>query len=88
MMEICKKVVDQTVKELRAGGFDISDEEVRQAEQHCLRKIQVAGKGEGYFEMLFPDVLREYLFRKTLNAISLLSMMEVEDVQCMFTESM
>lgn len=88
MMEICKEVVDQTVKELRAGGFDISDEEVRQAEQHCLRKIKVVGKGEGYFEMLFPDVLREYLFRKTLNAISLLSMMEVEDVQCMFTESM
>lgn len=83
MMEICKEVVDQTVKEFRAGGFDISDEEVRQAEQHCLRKIKVAG----YFEMLFPDVLREYLFRKTLNAISLLSMMEVEDVQCMFTES-
>lgn len=83
MMEICKEVVDQTVKELRAGGFDISDEEVRQAEQHCLRKIKAAGKGEGYFEMLFPDVLREYLFRKTLNAISLLSMMEVEDVQCM-----
>ena len=88
MMEICKEVVDQTVKEFRAGGFDISDEEVRQAEQHCLRKIKVVGKGEGYFEMLFPDVLREYLFRKTLNAISLLSMMEVEDVQCMFTESM
>ena len=88
MMEICKEVVDQTVKELRAGGFDISDEEVRQAERHCLRKIKVAGKGEGYFEMLFPDVLREYLFRKTLNAISLLSMMEVEDVQRMFTESM
>lgn len=88
MMEICKEVVDQTVKEFRAGGFDISDEEVRQAEQHCLRKIKVTGKGEGYFEMLFPDVLREYLFRKTLNAISLLSMMEVEDVQCMFTESM
>ena len=88
MMETCKEVVDQTVKELRAGGFDISDEEVRQAEQHCLRKIMVAGKGEGYFEMLFPDVLREYLFRKILNAISLLSMMEVEDVQCMFTESM
>lgn len=90
MMEICKEVVDQTVKELRAGGFDISDEEVRQgqAEQHCLRKIKVAGKGERYFEMLFPDVLREYLFRKTLNAISLLSMMEVEDVQRMFTESM
>lgn len=87
-MEICKEVVDQTVKELRAGGFDISDEEVRQAEQHCLRKIKVAGKDEGYFEMPFPDVLREYLFRKTLNAISLLSMMEVEDVQCMFTESM
>lgn len=58
MMEICKEVVDQTVKELRAGGFDISDEEVRQAEQHCLRKIKVAGKGERYFEMLFPDVLR------------------------------
>lgn len=73
---------------IQSGGFDISDEEVRQAEQHCLRKIKVAGKGEGYFEMLFPDVLREYLFRKTLNAISLLSMMEVEDVQCMFTESM
>lgn len=50
-------------------------------------KIKVAGKNEGYFEILFPDVLREYLFRRTLNAISLLSMMEVEDVQCMFTES-
>lgn len=87
MMEICKEVVNQTVAELRAGGFDISDEEVRRAEQHCSRKIKVAGKNEGYFKILFPDVLREYLFRRTLNAISLLSMMEVEDVQCMFTES-
>lgn len=37
MMEICKEVVNQTVAELRAGGFDISDEEVRQAEQHCFQ---------------------------------------------------
>lgn len=87
MMEPYRKIVDQTVTEFRAGGFDISDEEVKQAEQHCLRKIKVAGEDEGYFTILFPDVLREYLFRRTLNAISLLSMMEVEDVQCMFTES-
>lgn len=86
-MEVYREIVDQTVRELRNNGFDISDEEVQQAELHCRRKIKVAGKDEGYFEMLFPDVLREYLFRRTLNAISLLSMMEVEDVQCMFTES-
>ena len=87
MIEAYKEVVDQTVKELRNDRIDISNEEVEWAEQHCLRKIQVAGKDEGYFKILFPDVLREYLFRRTLNAISLLSMMEVEDVQCMFTES-
>ena len=86
-MEVYREIVDQIVRELRNNGFDISDEEVQQAELHCRRKIKVAGKDEGYFEMLFPDVLREYLFRRTLNAISLLSMMEVEDVQCMFTES-
>lgn len=86
-MEVYREIVDQTVRELRNDGFDISDEEVRQAELHCRRKIKVAGEDEGYFTILFPDVLREYLFRRTLNAISLLSMMEVEDVQCMFTES-
>ena len=87
MIEAYKEVVDQTVKELRNDKIDISNEEVERAEQHCLRKIKVAGKDEGCFKILFPDVLREYLFRRTLNAISLLSMMEVEDVQCMFTES-
>lgn len=87
MMKAYKEVVERTVTELRARGFDISDEEVKQAEQHCLRKIKAAGKNEEYLEILFKDVLREYLFRRTLNAINLLSMMEVEDVQCMFTES-
>ena len=45
-----------------------------------MRKMQVVGKSEEYFEILFPDVLREYLFRRTLNAISLLNMMEVKNV--------
>ncbi len=80
-------VVDQTVKQLRNDGFDISNEEVEQAEVHCRRKIKIAGKDEGYFKILFPEVLREYLSRRTLNAISLLSMMEVENVQYMFKES-
>ncbi|MGN0400008.1 MAG: hypothetical protein ACI4EO_07765 [Blautia sp.] len=82
-----RKVVEQMVDELRSKGIDISDDEIHEAEQHCLRKMEVAKKPEEYFEILFPDVLKEYLFRRTVNAISFINMMEVGNVQCMFTES-
>lgn len=75
-----KEVVKQTVECINNKGVDISNEEVEEVREYCLRKMQVVGKSEEYFEILFPDVLREYLFRRTLNAISLLNMMEVENV--------
>lgn len=87
MMKTQQEIVSRTVQELREKGFCISDEEVREAKEHCLRKMEVAGKQDDYFELLFPDIVREYLFRGNVNAISLLRMMEDKDVQRMFEES-
>ena len=88
MMDMQREVVDQAVREFKERGFDISDEEIREVKEYCLRKMQVAGKADEYFELLFPDALKEYVYRKLINTISFLCMMEVEDVQCMFKESM
>lgn len=88
MMDMRREVIDQAVRRIKDQGFDISDEEVQRSEEYCLRKMKVAGKKEDYFEILFPDVLKEYVVRKLINTISFLCMMEVEDVQCMFKESL
>lgn len=88
MMDMQRKVVDQAVREFKERGFDISDEEIREVKEHCLRKMQVAGKTDEYFDLLFPDALKEYVYRELVNTISFLCMMEVEDVQRMFKESM
>lgn len=80
-------VVSRTVQEFRDKGFRLSDEEVQEVKEHCLRKMEIAGKQDDYFELLFPDTVKEYLFRGIMNAISLLRMMEDKDVQRMFEES-
>lgn len=88
MMDMQREVVDQTMREFKERGFDISDEEILEVKEHCLRKMQVAWKTDEYFKLLFPDALKEYVYRKLVNTISVLCMMEVEDVQCMFKEPM
>lgn len=88
MMKTQQEVVSRTVQEFRDKGFCISDEEVQEVKEHCLRKMEIAGKQDDYFELLFPDAVREYLFREIMNAISFLRMMEDKDVQRLFEESM
>lgn len=88
MMDMRREVIDRAVREIKDQGFDISDEEIHRSVEYCLRKMKVAGKEEDYFELLFPDVLKEYVVRKLINTIGFLCMMEVEDVQCLFKESL
>lgn len=37
---------------------------------HADRKIEVAGLESGYFDILIPDEIKNYLFRGYINAMS------------------
>lgn len=74
--------VEETVGAYREAGYVITDEEVRILKERCERKMDVAGieNREEYMPLLFADMAREYIFAGVVNAISVLRMMEADNV--------
>lgn len=66
-------------KECEKQGSKVDDEEFEDLLSYARRKADVLGKGESYISYLLPDVIREYLFRNTVNAISM-AIMNVADI--------
>lgn len=78
MPERLKKVIE----EYQDKGIDIPDEIAEEIYRHCLRKMEVAKveKPEEYIDLLYPDEVRNYLFRLSINATTMLRMMKKEGV--------
>ena len=80
-------VVCRTVEEIRAKGVDISDSEIDRIVRFCKRKMEIASQPEKYFDLLFPDEIKDYLFRRCINNVSRI-LEEEQDVQYLYEESM
>lgn len=66
-------------KECEKEGCKVDDKEFGDLLSYARRKAGVLGKGESYISYLLPDVIREYIFRNTVNAISM-AIMNVADI--------
>ena len=62
------------VEEWRAKGVDISDNEADDIYRYCIRKMEVAKveSPDEYIDLLYPDEVRNYLFRLSINATTML----------------
>lgn len=72
----------ETIKEWRDKGVAISDEAAKMIYALCQRKMEVAKieDPESYIFLLYPDEVKNYLFRSAINARSFLMLMEKEGV--------
>lgn len=70
------------VEELREAGALIRDEEAEEVSEFCYRKMEIAKIEDqvSYLPLLFADEIRNYLYRKSVNATSILRMIREEGV--------
>lgn len=72
----------EVVEGYRDKGIQLTDEEVEDVCKFCIRKMEVARiqNKEEYLPLLFADEIRNYLFRMSVNATTMLRMMGKEAV--------
>lgn len=66
-------------KELEKSGYQMDDNEYKEALKYAIRKAEVSGKGEMYIQYLLPDIIREWVIRKTINSFTL-AVMEIKKI--------
>lgn len=68
------------VMEYQNNGILLTDSEAEMVCDYCCRKMKVAGiqNQEEYLPLLYADELRNYLFRREVNAITIRMMMGKE----------
>lgn len=69
--------IEQAVAIFRKNGNQISNPEIEEVAKMCERKIEISGKQEEYFKLLFPEELQNYIFRRTINEITFSVMEEI-----------
>lgn len=77
-----KKEIEDIVSEFRESTCDISDEEVQDVLKLCKRKIEITDQAEDYMKLLLPDELKNYCFRRAVNAVSFIRTVERECAGC------
>lgn len=78
MSDELKEIVD----EYRAEEIHISDEEAEMVLNLCNRKMDICKieKREEYLPLLFKDEVKNYLFRRAVNAKTFLRRLEAEGI--------
>jgi len=68
----------ETIKEWRDKGVAISDEAAKMIYSLCLRKMEISKveNPDEYIYLLYPDEVRNYLLRQSINAKTFLMMHE------------
>lgn len=77
-----QKEIDRIVAEFREMVCDINDEEVAAVVNLCMRKIKLTGQPVAYMELLLPDELKNYVFRRAVNATTILRQIEKRCAEC------
>lgn len=68
--------LNRILQEWQDKGFEISEDEVEHLLMYCNRKMDLnrIENREEYLPLLFADEVKNYLFRQTVNTISILRM--------------
>lgn len=76
--------IDDTVSDWVKKGVHISQETIDYVLKYCERKMDVNGieNREEYLPLLFKDELKNYLFRQSMNATTMLRAAEREFGAC------
>lgn len=77
-----REEIEGIVDSFRNEVCDISDEEAGEVIRLCERKIEITGQAEDYMKLLLPDELRNYIFRRAVNATTELRQMVKEGLIC------
>lgn len=77
-----QKEIDRIVQEFRETVCAISDDEVKEVIDFCKRKMALTGQKDDYMKLLLPDELKNYLFRRSVNATTILRQMKREGMIC------
>lgn len=54
------------LKEMGLTGDTLSEDEFDRAVELAKRKVKLSGRDENYISLLLPDVIKEWLFNRTL----------------------
>lgn len=90
--EARRKPMNEELKEIvegyRTEGIHISDEEVNEIIWLCNRKMEISKieNGEEYLPLLFKDEVKNYLFRRGVNAVTLLRSLEAKGICVQYAE--
>ena len=63
-------------RKLEKEGYKISNAEFSCLVEYARRKAKVAGKDDAYIQILLPDTVKEYFFRKGINLETISKMMK------------
>lgn len=74
--------IEGIVAEFREQVCEISNEEAQSVIELCRRKIHLTKQREDYMRVLLPDELRNYCFRRAVNATTILRKLEKEGFMC------
>lgn len=74
--------IESIVSDFRKNVCEISDEEVGTVLDLCSRKMKLTGKNEDYLAYLFPDELKNHVFRNAVNATTILRQIGKECAEC------
>lgn len=77
-----REEIAEIVADFRESTCEISDEEVEDVLKLCRRKMEITGKEDSYLKLLLPDELRNHIFRRAINATTMLRQMEKEGIVC------
>lgn len=61
-------------EEMEKSGYSLEDSEYEKVVAYAKRKAEVSGKDESYMPYLLPDVIREWVTRKAINAVTMAAM--------------
>lgn len=78
----------EIVEGYRTEGIHISDEEVNEILWLCNRKMEISKIEdiEEYLPLLFKDEVKNYLFRRGVNAVTLLRSLEAKGICVQYAE--
>lgn len=70
----------EIVKAWRKKGIDLSDDDADKIYRFCIRKMEISKveKPDEYIFLLYPDELKNHLLRCSINAFTMLRMLEME----------
>lgn len=92
VMLVVLKPMNEELKEIvegyRTEGIHISDEEVNEILWLCNRKMEISKieDREEYLPLLFKDEVKNYLFRRGVNAVTLLRSLEAKGICVQYAE--